>query len=115
MQWVLGGFTLLLSLGTLAAGASALLGNPGFEVRLVLERGLEPGAVVVMAWAVLAMGAAGAAGLLLFGPTRRHLALVSMLTVVWVLYSLVGYPVLNDSSSARGLMRSVDARLGTDA
>ncbi len=115
VQWVLGGFTLLLSLGTLAAGASALLGNPGFEARLVLERGLEPGAVVAMAWAVLAMGAAGVAGLLLFGPARRHLALVSMLTVVWVLYSLVGYPVLNDSSSARGLMRSVDARLGTDA
>ncbi|HGK7303187.1 TPA: glycosyltransferase family 39 protein [Stenotrophomonas maltophilia] len=115
VQWVLGGFTLLLSLGTLAAGASALLGNPGFEARLVLERGLEPGSVVVMAWAVLAMGAAGVAGLLLFGPTRRHLALVAMLTVVWVLYSLVGYPVLNDSSSARGLMRAVDARLGTDA
>jgi len=68
-----------------------------------------------MAWAALAMGAAGVAGLLLFGPARRHLALVAMLTVVWVLYSLVGYPVLNDSSSARGLMRSVDARLGADA
>jgi hypothetical protein len=29
--------------------------------------------------------------------------------VVWVLYSLVGYPLLNDSSSARGLMRTVGA------
>ncbi|KAA9004370.1 glycosyltransferase family 39 protein [Stenotrophomonas cyclobalanopsidis] len=115
VQWVLGGFTLLLSLGTLAAGASALLGNPGFEARLVLERGLDPGAMDAMAWSALAMGGAGVAGLLLFGPTRRHVALVAMLTVVWVLYSLVGYPVLNDSSSARGLMRSVDARLGADA
>ncbi|WP_313205295.1 glycosyltransferase family 39 protein [Stenotrophomonas sp.] len=115
VQWVLGGFTLLLSLGTLAAGASALLGNPGFEARLVLERELDPGAMDAMAWSALAMGGAGVAGLLLFGPARRHLALVAMLTVVWVLYSLVGYPVLNDSSSARGLMRAVDARLGTDA
>ncbi len=115
VQWVLGGFTLLLSLGTLAAGASALLGNPGFEARLVLERELDPGAMDAMAWSALAMGGAGVAGLLLFGPARRHLALVAMLTVVWVLYSLVGCPVLNDSSSARGLMRAVDARLGTDA
>jgi len=68
-----------------------------------------------MAWAALAMGGAGIASLLLFGPARRHLALVSMLAVVWVLYSLVGYPVLNDSSSARGLMRSVGARIGADA
>lgn len=115
VQRLLGGFTLLLALGTLAAGASALLGTPGFEARLVLERGLAPGAMEAMAWAALAMGGAGIAGLLLFGPARRHLALVSMLAVVWVLYSLVGYPVLNDSSSARGLMRSVGARIGADA
>ena len=115
IQRVLGGFTLLLALVTLGAGASALLGTPGFEARLVLERGLEPGAMDAMAWAALAMGGAGVAGLLLFGPARRHLALVSMLTVAWVLYSLVGYPVLNDSSSARGLMQSVDARLGAAA
>ncbi|MBK0053862.1 MULTISPECIES: glycosyltransferase family 39 protein [Stenotrophomonas] len=115
VQRLLGGFTLLLALGTLAAGASALLGTPGFEARLVLERGLAPGAMEAMAWAALAMGGAGIASLLLFGPARRHLALVSMLAVVWVLYSLVGYPVLNDSSSARGLMRSVGARIGADA
>jgi len=115
VQRLLGGFTLLLALGTLAAGASALLGTPGFEARLVLERGLAPGAMEAMAWASLAMGGAGIASLLLFGPARRHLALVSMLAVVWVLYSLVGYPVLNDSSSARGLMRSVGARIGADA
>ena len=115
VQRLLGGFTLLLALGTLVAGASALLGTPGFEARLVLERGLAPGAMEAMAWAALAMGGAGIASLLLFGPARRHLALVSMLAVVWVLYSLVGYPVLNDSSSARGLMRSVGARIGADA
>ncbi|WP_312737441.1 glycosyltransferase family 39 protein [Stenotrophomonas sp.] len=115
VQRLLGGFTLLLALGTLAAGASALLGTPGFEARLVLERGLAPGAMEAMAWAALAMGGAGIASLPLFGPARRHLALVSMLAVVWVLYSLVGYPVLNDSSSARGLMRSVGARIGADA
>ena len=115
VQRLLGGFTLLLALGTLAAGASALLGTPGFEARLVLERGLAPGAMEAMAWAALAMGGAGIASLLLFGPARRHLALVAMLAVVWVLYSLVGYPVLNDSSSARGLMRSVGTRIGADA
>ncbi|MGE6334038.1 ArnT family glycosyltransferase [Stenotrophomonas sp. NPDC077659] len=115
VQRVLGGFTLLLALGMLVAGASSLLGTPGFEARLLLERGLAPAGMDAMAWAALAMGAAGVTGLLLSGPARRHLALVSMLTVVWVLYSLVGYPVLNDSSSARGLMRSVGVRIGADA
>jgi hypothetical protein len=46
------------------------------------------------------------------GWRRSHLALVSTLAVAWVLYGLVGYPLLNDSSSARGLMRDVGARLG---
>jgi len=115
VQRVLGGFTLLLALGTLAAGASALLGTPGFEARLVQERGLAPGVMDSMAWAALAMGGWGVASLLLCGPGRRHVALVSTLTVIWVLYSLVGYPLLNDSSSARGLMRDVGARIGADA
>ncbi|WP_204275590.1 hypothetical protein, partial [Enterobacter cloacae] len=63
---------------------------------------------------ILAMGLWGGLSLLACG-RRRQLALVSTLAVVWVLYSLVGYPLLNDSSSARGLMRAVGTRLGPDA
>ena len=38
-----------------------------------------------------------------------------MLATLWVLYSLVGAPLLNDGSSSRGLMRNVGAAIGTDA
>ena len=44
-----------------------------------------------------------------------HLALVALLTTLWVLYSLVGAPLLNDGSSARGLMRNVGAVIGPQA
>ncbi|TPD70323.1 glycosyltransferase family 39 protein [Stenotrophomonas maltophilia] len=115
VQWLLGAFTLLLSLGTLAAGLSALLGKPGFEVRLMQTRGIGNGEMNALAWAAMAMGGWGVASLLLFGRARRELALVSTLTAVWVLYSLIGYPLLNDSSSARGLMRHTGQRIGADA
>ena len=68
-----------------------------------------------MAWAALAMGGWAVASLLLFGRRRWHMALVSTLTVIWVLYSLVGYPLLNDSSSARGLMQAAGQRIGPQA
>ncbi|MGB5857466.1 MAG: hypothetical protein WBH52_03485, partial [Pseudomonas aeruginosa] len=68
-----------------------------------------------LAWAVLAMGIWAALSVWVFGRRRAHLALVSTLTVAWVLYSLIGYPLLNDSSSARGLMREVGVRIGPEA
>jgi len=43
------------------------------------------------------MGLWGGLSLLACGRRGQH-ALVSTLAMVWVLYSLVGYPVLNDSS-----------------
>lgn len=115
VQALLGLFTLALSLGTLLAGGLALLGEPGFETRLEHERGLAPGVMDALAWAALAMGACGVASLLLSGRGRRHLAMVSTLATVWVLYSLLGYPLLNDSGSARGLMRHVGERIGPQA
>lgn len=114
VQAVVGVFTGLLSLGLALAGAMAVLGAPAFELRLTHSRGLAPGAVDALAWTILAMGVWGGLSLLACG-RRRHLALVSTLAMVWVLYSLVGYPLLNDSSSARGLMRTVGDRLGPDA
>ena len=110
VQAVVGLFTGLLSLGLAVAGAMAVVGDPAFELRLTHSRGLAPGAVNALAWTILAMGLWGGLSLLACGRRRQH-ALVSTLAMVWVLYSLVGYPLLNDSSSARGLMRTVGARL----
>jgi hypothetical protein len=38
-----------------------------------------------------------------------------MLTGIWVLYGLVAYPLLNDSSSARGLMLQAGQHMPADA
>lgn len=115
VQAVLGGFAALLALGLSLVGVLALLGDPRFEVSLAHGRGLPPGATDALAWTILAMGLWGGLSLVVAGWRRSHLALVSTLAVAWVLYGLFGYPLLNDSSSARGLMRDVGTRLGPDA
>lgn len=115
VQWLLAGFTALAAGLTLAAGIAMLTGQPGFESRLMGSRGIDSSVTAALAWAVVAMGCWGVASLLAWGRRRAHIAALSTLTVVWLLYGLAGYPLLNDSSSARGLMRAVGARIGSGA
>lgn len=90
------------------AGAGMLLGEPGFERRLVESRGLEGGADALAA-VLLAIGCAGIAMLLAFG--MRIGALLGALAALWILWGLAGAPMLNDASSARALMLRVADRL----
>ncbi|QNP39643.1 ArnT family glycosyltransferase [Lysobacter solisilvae (ex Woo and Kim 2020)] len=107
-------FAALFALLLTGAGLAMLLGNPGFEAKLIGDRGLHASAAP-FAWTLLAMGGGAWAGLLWFGLRRPLAALLSSLAVVWVLYGLLVYPLLNDSSSARGLMTAIDRRLPADA
>ena len=107
------GFALALASAAGLAGLAMLLGNPGFEARLLGDRGFASAAP--LAWLLVAMGAGGLASLLWFGARRPVAVLLSTLTCVWVLYGLVAYPLLNDSSSSRGLMVAVEHRLPRDA
>jgi hypothetical protein len=62
---------------------------------------------------VMGIGAALAA---LWGRQRRAVAATLLsLGLIWTLYGLVGYPLLNDTSSARGLMHRIAGRIGPDA
>ena len=110
---MLTGFVALFSLALLGAGLAMLFGDPGFERRFMEGRD----AVVAHGLAAMfvAIGGIGIGGLLWFGRRRAHLALVAMLATLWVLYSLVAAPLLNDGSSSRGLMRNVGAAIGTEA
>jgi hypothetical protein len=63
----------------------------------------------------VATGGVGIGALLWWWRGRAQAALVAMLATLWVLYSLVGAPLLNDGSSSRGLMRAVGTLLGPDA
>ncbi|MFS8062993.1 MAG: ArnT family glycosyltransferase [Luteimonas sp.] len=107
------GFALALALAALALGAAMLFGNPGFEARFSAERGFDAGAGP-MAALLLAIGAWGVGSALWFRG-RAIAVLLSTLAGTWVLFGVVGYPLLNDSSSARGLMQDVGRRIGPGA
>lgn len=104
-------FVLAFSAVLLAAGAVALLGEPGFERKLVAERGL--GAEARWLWWMLAV--VGGAGLLAGGLGRLRHALAAcalMLGLLWSGYGLVVHPLLDDENSARGLMVLARERAG---
>ena len=106
-------FVALLSLALLGAGLAMLFGEPGFERRFM--DGRNAGVAQGLAAMFAATGAIGIAATLWFGRTRAAHALIAMLTTLWVLFSLLGAPLLNDGSSSRGLMRRVGASIGADA
>lgn len=62
------GFALALASAAGLAGLAMLLGDPGFEARLLGDRGFASAAP--LAWLLLAMGAGGLASLLWFGARR---------------------------------------------
>ena len=112
-QRLLMAFVLVFSLALLGAGLAMLFGDPGFERRFM--DGRDAHVAAGLAAMFVATGGAGIGALLWFGRRRTQAALVAMLTTLWVLYSLVGAPLLNDGSSSRGLMRDVGAAIGPDA
>ncbi|MGO1073434.1 ArnT family glycosyltransferase [Lysobacter sp. CA199] len=108
------GFAALLTLAMLGVGLSMWFGDPAFELRTIAERGFTDGGRALEA-GILAIGAWGAACVLWFGRRRPVQAMVAMLCGLWVLYGLLIAPVLNDSSSARGVMSAAGRRIGADA
>ncbi|RZA20412.1 MAG: glycosyltransferase family 39 protein [Lysobacteraceae bacterium] len=112
-QRLLLGFVAVFATVAVAAGLAMLLGEPGFERRFT--EGRDAGVAHGLAAIFVATGGIGLAGLLWFGRRRAHAALVAMLAALWLLYSLLGAPLLNDGSSSRGLMQRVGQAIGADA
>lgn len=112
-QRLLLGFVLVFSLAALGAGLAMLLGEPSFERRFM--DGRDAHVAQGLAWMFCAIGGVGLSAMLWFGRRRAHAATITLLTTLWVLYSLVGAPLLNDGSSSRGLMRDVGAAIGPRA
>ena len=112
-QRLLMAFVGLLSLAALGAGLAMLFGEPGFEAKFM--EGRDPGIARGLALMFSAIGGVGLAALPWCGRRRAQVALVALLATLWVLYSLVGAPLLNDGSSSRGLMRRVGVAIGPAA
>ncbi|KAF1685238.1 dolichyl-phosphate-mannose--protein mannosyltransferase [Pseudoxanthomonas broegbernensis] len=109
---------LLLALGVAvafaAAGLSVLEGGGSLAGRLREERGLDAASIRAAGWMLLGIGAWGL-GCALLLRRRATAALLAGLAGVWVVFGLVGYRLLNDASSARGLMAAVGQRIGPEA
>jgi hypothetical protein len=104
----------VLATVTLVAGLMVVLGEPGFEQKLADARGIAGGGDALGAM-LAAIGAFGLAALLWFRMRGAIAALLATLAGLWVGYGLIGYPLLNDASSARGLMQRTGERIGPDA
>jgi len=97
-----------------AAGIAALQEAGSMAMRLQQQRGLDPDGVRAGAWMLLAIGV-WALGCALAFRRRAASALFAALAGLWVIFSVVGYPILNDASSARGVMADAGRRIGPHA
>lgn len=113
-RWLLLGLAVLVAVLFLYGGVALLSGHGSLDERLRDRRGLDPQAIIAGGWMLLAIGLWCLGCVLAF---RRHAlaALFGGLAGLWVTFGLVGYGLLNDASSARGVMTAAGARIGPDA
>lgn len=104
-QTLLYAVLLLIATALLAAAGSALGPRPLLQL---------PEATGKL-WALLAaMGACGVALLLRYRRARIAQAWFWFCVALWTLYGFVGYPLLNEARSAKGVMRQAAALTGPD-
>lgn len=109
LRWALWLLTLALSIGLAGMALAAWFGSPGFEVRLADSRGIDP-------WPLaFAMGAIGIALAAWLRPRRGPLVFAGMVWSMWMLWGLVGYPLLDGARSARDVMQQAGRIIGPDA
>jgi len=101
----------LLGAGFLGLGLYALALQPPFAHDLAEQRGLGEGGAALW-WLAVALGTWTLACAIFFRVRRGVHALLAGLAGMWLLWSLWAYPLLNDSSSAAGVMRRADALAG---
>jgi 4-amino-4-deoxy-L-arabinose transferase-like glycosyltransferase len=104
-----------LALAMCVVGFGTLSGSQIFHRPFIVESGLSLSQAHARAWLLIAISVWGLGCMLWFGRRRAPLGVISMLAGLWVLYGLVAYPLLTDSSSARGLMVQVGRLIGPDA
>lgn len=114
-QRLVTGFVVALGALLLLGGLAVLLGNPGFERRLLSDRGIDASGQSVIAWLVVAMGAWSLGCAAWMRGRRAAHSAATALAGIWLLYSLVAFPVLDRHSSPRQMMADVGRLIGPDA
>jgi 4-amino-4-deoxy-L-arabinose transferase-like glycosyltransferase len=108
------GFAAIFGALLLIAGLAMWFGDPKFESRLMTDRGFTDGGHAIFA-TVIAMGAWMLAAACWHRTRNGVIGMLWALGGLWVLYGVVAAPLLNPSSSARGLMTAVGERIGPEA
>jgi 4-amino-4-deoxy-L-arabinose transferase-like glycosyltransferase len=104
---------LLIGLAMLGTGAWLALGHSARFEEMLRQR--ELGDVGHAVWGMfVAIGAGFVLAAAAFRPRRGVQALLAGISVLWLIVSLWAYPLLNDSSSAAGLMRRARELAGAD-
>jgi hypothetical protein len=101
--------TVLLAGGLSVAGALATRRHPAWAVKI--EQSLDP----QIWWMLLAIGVAGLVIVALTRVRRAPLGWLLFAGVLWGVYGLWGYPMLNGDRSARDVMVRARAIAGPDA
>jgi len=99
----------LVAVSLTLVGAAALLGHERLAARLA-QYGPP-----VLAWVPFAIGALALAAALWLRPRRGAWLWAATVALCWCVYGFVGFPLLNDARSARGVMQRAGAIIGKDA
>ncbi len=101
-----------LSLAMLALGLQALVGEPGFEKKFMLERGaalLDP-----LWWMLVVVGGTSLLASLFFRHKKPLQACLVFFVLLWSGYSFVAYPVLDGANSSKDVMLRARELAGTE-
>ncbi|HHW4679014.1 MAG TPA: ArnT family glycosyltransferase [Xylella sp.] len=108
------GFGVVLVMVLAGFGVGMLI-RPDWQAHMMSGTTLTLEDVRVSAWAIVAVASWGGFSLLAFGRSRPYVAVLSLLTVLWLVFGLVLMPVVNNSSSARAVMMAAGQRIGPEA
>ncbi|MEO5596903.1 MAG: glycosyltransferase family 39 protein [Lysobacteraceae bacterium] len=95
-------------------GIWALRGAPA-AIKLAQGRGIDDADAASVWWMLVCVGATFVLAALILRMRRGVQALLAGSVALWLAWSVWAYPLLNDSSSARGIMREAGRLIGPDA